>query len=528
LKKRTRSLLVITLLILGPFVITQLALAAFGGNTTSVSLIQTGGLDAGYPAIALSQNGQNLGVVYAQTRDGGGAIQGPIYFRGGNGNPPATLSGRVLVDNSNSVDDQSLASAIAGDPQGSQTNMHIVWQNLFVINTNQINRILYTRCTTNPITCGNDDHVVEATIPVTDLGDTLNDPAVTANASPSAVAAVHVVWQHVDLSLATRRIWYSARNSSGSWTAKFNVSGANTRASRPAIAASRALNSTDYVHVVWVNDSDGDDLNEQVRYSRGTVGANGNVTSWTAPISIGPPAGTTSHPDYPAVAALGDTVIILWDVYAGPETNLDGPNEPVDEQYFAVYSISTNNGSTFSTTARDIGDDSIIDGEYDGHRSDNNTSSGSPPFGESTEHASRLQIQAELAPTAGISGTLHVVWHQTTDDGASDHHDVWYIARPFAAGDNCGGDTCEWTTPFNETDNEKAKNDFAYSASPDIAIDANSNPAKLYALYMEGDQEAEFDVDNVIYNVYYQGTVPITVAADGGTYLPIVLKNSTN
>lgn len=539
MKIRHKSILVITLLILGLFVIIQLALAAFGENRANVSNIQTAGIDAGYPAIAVSPNGQNLGVVFAQTRDGGQAIQGPVYFRGGSGNPPTALSTRVFVDNANSDTDQSLTPDIASDPN-TQTNMHVVWRNLAGSGGSQTNKILYARCTSSPATCGHDENTVDQTTTPADQGDTLNDPAVTANASNLAPAGVHVVWQHDDQSAGTKKIWYSARDKNGNWTAEFNVSGttlAESHASRPAIAASRATNGTNYVHVVWVNDSDNDGLNDQVRYRRGTVGGNGTVTAWDTAMSIGAPAGTVgtlhSHPDYPAVAALDDMVIILWDVYAGPESDLDSDNEPVNEQYYAVYSVSINRGGSFSSPAFDVGDDSTNIGEYLARRSDDNPGSGTPPFLDSTVHANRLQIRAELAPTAGISGTLHIVWHQTTDAGVSDHHDVWYGARPFAAGNDCGGDVCSWDLT-NETIGYKAVDNFAYSVAPDIAVDASNDPAKLYAVYMESDQEAGFDVDEVTYNVYYNGTEPITIPPDGGSggggggiFLPVVLKNST-
>jgi hypothetical protein len=527
LKKRQKSILVTTLLILGSFVVTQLALAAFGNNRVDVSKIQTAGIDAGYPSIAVSQNGQNLAVVYAQTREGGQAIQGPIYFRGTSGNPPTALSGRVFVDNANSATDQSLTPDIASDPN-TQTNMHVVWRNLTGTGGNQINSILYARCTTSPATCGNDEHTVDQLTLPGEQGDTLSEPAVTANASNLAPAGVHVVWQHDDQSAVTQKIWYSARNNGGGWTAEFNVSGTDNHASRPAIAASRS-SGTNYVHVVWVNDSDSDGLNEQVRYRRGTVGVNGTVStiSWGTIQSIGLPAGTSSHPDYPAIVALGDTVIILWDVFAGLETELDNENEPVNERFYAVYSISIDGGGNFSSPAFDVGDDSNDAGNYVARRSDDNPSSGTPPFGDSTVHANRLQLRAELAPTTGISGTLHVVWHETTEAGASDHHNVWYGARPFAAGNDCGGEACSWALS-NETSGKKAVDPLAYSAAPDIAVDGNSDPAKLYGMYMESSDEAGFDVEETTYNVYYNGTEAITVAADGGIYLPAVLKNSSN
>jgi hypothetical protein len=539
LKKRQKSILIITLLILGLSIVTQLALAAFGTNRANVSNINTDGIDGGYPSIAISPNGQNLGVVFAQTRDNGQAIQGPIYFRGGSGNPPTSLSTRVFVDNANSETDQSLTPDIASDPN-TQTNMHVVWRNLTGTGGSQTNRILYARCTTAPATCSNDEHTVDQTITPADQGDTLSEPAVTVNASNLAPPGVHVVWQHDDQSAGTKKIWYSARNNAGNWTVEFNVSGitaAESHASRPAIAASRATNGTNYVHVVWVNDSNNNGLNDQVRYRRGVLGgSDGTVTTWDTTIAIGLPAGTSSHPDYPAIAALGDIVIILWDVYAGPESELDNVNEPVNERFYAVYSISTNRGVSFSAPAKDVGDDSTNIGEYLARRSDDNEGSGTPPFGDSTVHANRLQIRAELVPSAGVTGTLHIVWHQTTEAGVSDHHDVWYGARSFAAGDDCGGGpaSCTWDIT-NETSGYKAIDPFAYSASPDITVDSNSVPAKLYSVYMESNEEGGFDVDEVTYNVYYNGTEPITIPSDGGSggggggiFLPVVLKNSTN
>ena len=154
-KKTRRSVVMVGLSGVLLLLMTGWALAAFGSNQLNISKSRT---DAGYPAIAVSGNGQHVGMVWSDKYPGGDAAQGPIYFKSSsNGttlNP--TLDQRITVDSAFSEDDQSLAPDIASDPN-NPANMHLVWANLARPGGtgDQYYTIYYAMCATSGATCGN-------------------------------------------------------------------------------------------------------------------------------------------------------------------------------------------------------------------------------------------------------------------------------------------------------------------------------------------------------------------------------------
>ena len=104
MSKTPRSVVMVSLLGVLLLVMTQWALAAFGSNQLNISKSRT---DAGYPAIAVSGNGQHVGMVWSDKYPGGDAAQGPIYFKSSSNG--TTLEQRITVDSAFSEDDQSLA-----------------------------------------------------------------------------------------------------------------------------------------------------------------------------------------------------------------------------------------------------------------------------------------------------------------------------------------------------------------------------------------------------------------------------------
>ncbi len=493
MNKIQKSLLGAGLLALAMLLTTYLALAALGNNLNNIS--ETG-TDAGYPAIAVSQNGQNIGIVWAKRYVGGGSVQGPIYFIGSTNG--LTLTGKKLVDNANSVNDQSSHPDIASDPTGP-TNMHLVWRNI----QNETNYIIYyARCTIGlPSTCTAHEQVAAVT-----GGNVVNQPQVTANAT--AVAGVHVIYQldNTGSGGTDKQIFYRGKKGDGSWATPVALSTAATHAFHPAIAVSNN-GATNYVHAVWAADTDKDGTNDVIRYSRGTVGGDGTVATWSGSQSLPMPAGA-NNPDYPEVAAIGDTVVVLWDAHLTSSGN--------DDRYYAVYVVSTDYGVNFSPQAKNIADDSTT--VYTARRSDNNPTSGANAL-LASEHARRLQIQAAFQPgTSPVTGILHLVWHQTVGpvDGTY-KHDVHYSLRPFAPGDDCGEGpgSCLWAGVTNETQNNKlGSNPSApyYSMSPAVAIGSDG---KVRVVYMESKEDGEYEVggpsdpnDNVI-DVIYNGSAAL-------------------
>ncbi len=500
-----RTLLSIGLLLASLFVIFHFALAAF---TTTPLNISKSGTDAGYPAIAVSQNGQNIGIVWANGRSGGNAVNGPIFLK--TAIDGATITQAVTVDNSNQLNDQSLTPDVAADPN-SQSKMHVVWANL----TGTSYTIYYAECSTIGSTC------TEKSVQQVSGNETVGDPKVTTSDDGSGVTAVHVVWARTDTPNSKKTVLYSGKGENGSWTSPIVFSDeTNEFASHPAIATS-THGGTTYVHVAWASDTGKNDNNNVIKYCRSAVNANGvaaNLGSCTPKSFTINDNGSTSdgdHPDYPAVAAITNTVMVLWD-------ELKGTQWPPDETYYAAYNLSDDAGANFDG-ADHIGNSATA------RRSDDNPGSatdGSTGI-QGSEHGRRLQIKAtaELTTTADTDAIIHAVWHQTIQDGTKYYHDVQY--NHFSAG---GCAECGWGGTENETNGNKLldSSNRSYSISPDIAVANN----ELYAVYMEGKTEVGWDVnDSFIFDVIYKGTVvltdTVTIINSGGVYLPVILKNSS-
>jgi hypothetical protein len=502
LTKTLKSFLLVGGLALAGLLTTALALAAVLNSPEKENISQSG-TDAGYPAIAVTgANGQYVGIVWAERYSGGGAVQGPIYFKGTKDG--RNLSIKTVVDNSTSQADQSWSPDVASDPI-SPTLMHVVWRNL----QGSTERIYYAQCTIGSI-CSARQEIAS--------GTGLKDPKISANASG---AGLHVVWQ----STTDNRIYYRGRNGSGTWISPIAISNsAPAEASHPAMAVSSASGSIRYVHVVWAADTNGDGTNDAIHYRRGTVGVDGVVGSWdlikdTLPTK---PFGT-NNPDYPTVAAITGTVAFFWDA---EDTTISD-----DDQYYALYLVSHDDGGSFSSAAMNIIDDHTS--TFTQRLSDNDPGTGANDL---TEHSERLQLRStfQVTSTAGITGILHLVWHQTVytntpAEGDVYNHDVFYSSRKF--GTSCPGG-CIWSPATNETISDKftPSSQWAYSMSPDIGVGQNG---RIHVVYMEGKQNQEFRLENTIFDIIYQGTCEGTVPGQCGlkdnnpkVFLPIILKNS--
>ncbi|MBN1994737.1 MAG: hypothetical protein JW953_18720 [Anaerolineae bacterium] len=469
-------------------------------------------IDAGYPAIAVSQNQDNIGMVWADRYPGGNAAQGPIYIK--MANDGYTLDRRFTVDNSNSVSDQSWAPAVASDPI-NQANMHVVWTNLREEGGKKYYTIYYALCqTTAASSCSQETKIQE--VNNTDDFRVVSAPKIAVSQHPAGTA-LHVVWQFIDSRSSPTQtlIYYSGKPvGASSWTQPFTVSNDPSLelASHPAIAVSRDATHS-YLHVAWASDTDRDNkFNEQIKYKRATLNAtSGGVTGWSGVQQFVKYA--NQHPDYPYIVAISNTVMLVWDELSVIPT----PSSwPADEQYYAIYNLSEDSGVNFDG-AKDFYTPAVK------HRSDPNPSSSDENFHKSP-HAGRLQIQvaAELVTTPVVTTIVHAVWHETNNAGASYWHDVRYSL--FEDG--------EWSYPSdNETENKKfGSNPGAqyYSMSPRFTV----VDGDIYALYMEGKEEGEYQLDEPkVFDVIYNGTVALTDTTTnnptdqaGGPYLPIIVK----
>lgn len=514
-QKSLLSVFWLTLTLLGA---TGLALAALSDTPLNISYSDT---DAGYPAIAVSDNGQNIGIVWANRYTGGEAVQGPIYFK--SASDGATLDQRITVDNSTSTSDQSWAPDIASDPN-TPGHMHVVWANLTNSGSAVITyTIYYALCATSEAACGsNANHTIIQQ--VNDSDQQVNDPKVTTTANGDDTI-VHVVWQFIDNEALEKSIYYSAQKADGTWTTPVAVSGDNEYASHPAIAASTEGGVT-YLHIAWASNTDKSSTdNEEIRYCRRAVDSEGvgptSSAGWcgdtpTADFDAGNLSSTADHPDYPAVAAVDNVVMVLWDELNG---SVEGDGWPEEETYYAAYALSEDTGSSFAAP-------DYIANLASTHLSDHVTTTNAEDV-RGSPHARRLQPRAvALSGTSDVTATIYAVWHETTS-GLPNRHDVWYSRYQLGCAE-CPG----WVTPTgNETDGNKLGDDpdeAYYSMSPDIAV---SDEHDLFVVYMEGKEEGGYDVgDSFILDVILNSTVTITDATgdgdddDGSVYLPIILR----
>lgn len=505
----------------------HLTLAAFTTTPFNISRAST---DAGFPAIAVSNNAQNVGIAWAEKRSGGGAVQGPIYLK--TASDGTTLTQWLTVDNAVLATDQSFSPDVAADPN-TETNMHVVWANISG-SSPQLYTIYYASCSTTGASCTEDPSPVDQ-VNTTATGKILQDPKMVTSDHGTSTA-VHVVWVEVDRSSAnpadhTVTIYYNGKRTNGTWTGRTEISNktgvGSEFAVHPDIATSEDSGGNKYVHIVWASDTDkdtgqGDDTedNEAIKYKRGTLNASGEVTTWTSAKSFSktPSNGTSINPNYPAVAAAGDIVMVLWD-------DLTQAAWPNDEQYYGVNDVSVNAGGTFPSEGADppgqIGSSAF--------RSDHDTSVNTADV-RGSDHARRLQIKAaaSLTSTSNITAVVDVVLHATNSTGSPNRHDVRYNRYLVGTCGSCG----DWTDDpaVNETVNNKLPPNAAekyYSISPAIAV--ASQGTKLYAVYMEGKEEGGWNVnDAFVFDVIYKGTVELKDQTNrSGVYLPIIVKNSS-
>lgn len=484
-----------------------MAKAAFTDSPVNVSRSAT---DAGYPAVAVGGTG-NIGIVWADRYDDGGTIHGNILFRGAADGQ--TLGSVKVVDEAGSVDDQSWEADIAADADPTSDVMHVVWRNWYQQNES---RIYYAACSNAP-DCTAREEVTIATNP-----NLVSFPRIAANATN--LDGLHTVWVDDQTGSSSRTIMYRGKRAGDSSFANapaaVQLSAAEEFAGHPAIAVSES-GGINYVHVVWAADTDKDGDNDRITYRRGPVNAvTGVVDSWEPAVVRNMPVVAGSEaPDYPAVTAAGEMVVVLWDVY---QTN----SSPADA-YYGLWAESTDNGDTFSVEAGNIPVSMIGAAEtYTPRLSDNQPGSATNGL-LSSEHAQRLQIQAtlEVTTTPGISPALHIAWHQSVREQGDVvyKHDVFHARRGIVPDEGFS-----WLVS-NETESRKYTPDMpAYSMSPDIAVDRTG---KVRVVYMESKQVGEYEVINpynptdelTVIDVIYNGNA-VLVDNIANVYLPVVLK----
>jgi len=519
--RKLKRILLPLLIALGLIVTAQVVLAAvvWGTNHLNLSRAST---NAAYPAVAVSNDGQNIGFVWSQGIAGTTAARGPVYLKAANDG--YTISVRTAVDFANSSTNQSLTPDVASDPQNGDY-MYVVWKNI----EDDDNTVFVKRCATTGGCSG--EVAIESVTAAT--GD-VNYPRI-ATSKQSVGTVVHLAWQSIVYGTPdTKVIKYASGYWNGTtWTwlqGPTTVSGSGRWASHPAIAVSTDTsgNGTN-VHVAWADDENEDTVNGFIGYRRQPLNLNGSPNGAWGTIQYhlanDPPFIYGANPDYPALAAFKGTVMLLWDEYWS--------NSLANEsEYYLAYAVSADHGTSFVTDVlRDSGSNPAI------YLSDHQRNLPGTGFTEESP-AERLQVDAaaELTSTATITGLFHIVWHSNEDntDPLQPYHDIFY--NRWCGGTTCGADSgWKYYDGSNETDGLKYNGPYQtqdapfYSMSADIAA-ASGN--KVYVVYMEGDDTADSEpsLDNTHFDVIYNGTVRLTDTtklSDGGVYLPIIMKNAS-
>ncbi len=533
--QKQKSLLAAVILIMSLMIISHFAMAAFfNKEALNVSLSNT---DAGYPAIAVSPNGENIGIVWSDRYATGTTAEGPIYFKAATGasTSSATLTLRLKVDDSESASDQSLAPDIANDPN-TETNMHVVWQNKGTSDY----KIFYALCLTSAASSCEQSSNHETVVAVNQSTDneSVEIPRVaTANKGGTTVA--HTVWQFDDLDTVGTAIYYSARvSSSADWATNTKlVSSDGVTATQPAIAADGT-----YVHVVWASDLDQDGSNDKIVYRRGITNTAGVASTWdiskTFTISGVINGGTTVTAAQtigaarPAIVALSNgTVMIAWDEQvASPDDNYDSG----EDRYYAAFVVSNDAGATFQQFG-DRPEQFIFDSR--GYYALSEPTGSSFPSTNPHVTGLKLSLAAYISGSNNITSEMYAVWHETSNADSTNYHDVW--SATFWYGNSGCGSCNNWTDiePTNETTGTNKLGGSSatyYSMSPDIAA-ANR---QYYAVYMESKNDGEWqiidkDTEAVlsVFDVIFKGSIAISdtttnnPATQPTVYLPIILKN---
>lgn len=241
----------------------------------------------------------------------------------------------------------------------------------------------------------------------------------------------HVVWvQTGDVGGEERdRIYYSNR-SAGSWLAAERISGTNPPSGIDSSATSQDMPTIEAagteVYVAWRDKAAGD--TSWGIYVRHRIPASGFWEPGGAP--VGYRLSDEKYAEFPAMAAAGSRLYVIWDQYMGPDCN------PSEENCYQVYSM---------TYRVFVGTDIASDSDWrptDGSRDINDGSdpilasaSITTPLNPQTGQPSLLPPGDVPSPEGYLSGarpaiqvveaggvyTPYVVWHHWANEGhASD------------------------------------------------------------------------------------------------------------
>jgi len=244
---------------------------------------------------------------------------------------------------------------------------------------------------------------------------------------------LHVLWHGMATGYTTaNQVWYAKYTTS--WATPVRISTYTNMASYPHYYPTIAVDSLDYLHVLWAGRATGYTLYPQVWYAKYT-------TSWATPVRISTAAGMGNYYQLYATMAVdsNDYLHVVWEGITLPYT-------PEYQVWYAKYTTSWATPVRISTYAGMDGYDQLTpviavdSGDYlhvlwagmaTGYTTGNQvwyakyTTSWATPVRIST--AAGMDDYAHFGVSIAVDSSdyLHVLWHGKAT-GYTDYDKVWY------------------------------------------------------------------------------------------------------
>lgn len=352
---------------------------------------------SGPPDIARSQDaaGTNTAVVWSEGNSATSPI-GSIRLAFSNNATTSRYWGRITVDSS--LNNQN--PSVVFDPADPNT-VHVAYQKA-TPGAGGNSGIHYARC---QLAGGDCD--IRAKM-LTQGSITLNDanPQIAVIYDGASLVVPAVVFQRSSASgSGSLNLYYTYVQASGAGT----VFPATRVTSNPGTWREQnpsAVFSGNRVHVAFVVDTNQDDVQDAVRYLNLAWTVPGGTLNASAQAIFNPNGSYAADPDFPTISALGNTLVLVWEVRTVGQTDINN----------VVYNRSDNNGAQwfdqtvgpsvfyrYLPSTRTSLEGPAVSGEDDR----NSTSS-------QAEFTKRLRPDVMLYNSGGLN--IHVAWHESTGD----------------------------------------------------------------------------------------------------------------
>lgn len=374
-----------------------------------------GSSNSGWPDIATSQDANHYYTAIAWSEKASGTTPGQGRIKLAYAKADVTARAWLLNTGSGGVVDATSTNqnpVVTFDPVASNT-VHIAYEREVQDGANFYSEIRYVKCTLGG-SCGASELVSTA---ATSRQMTRRNSRLAVNSVNGVDVDVVVVYEEF-LNGATPNTWLSyaykkAGSSSfnrfegGSGSGGTNRFGdSNHTEKAPTVAVSQNI-----MHVAYAEDTNNDGATDQIRYwpvdisslpSSGAIGgATSSANNETFPVH---PGAKTKEPNFPAIAALGSKLALVWQL-----KDPSADNGGTDDIFYLGYS--------FNDGVHGWDPDPTAEGPYN-YIPSNTTAqnTNSPPVGDQIL-GKYSQLIDGLHPAValhndGSNDVIHVAWHQ--------------------------------------------------------------------------------------------------------------------